>query len=192
MRLYFSVPFAGLVAFFAVYLVRGRSNRWGGCRELTLQLDQCAPGGRLPRPTPCSACPPAWPPAPQGIVNNPRWSYFVRFSAMQVAACPTYWPAGAAVHVLSRPGSAPCPAPASCTACAACFSNACASAHAAHTPHTPHTAQAVLLDVILILPGLVESILRPGGMGGLGLQVPLLPPLQPAAAHLLIHLTQAC
>lgn len=66
-RLYFSVPFAGLVVFFAVYL---------------------------------------------GIINNPNFTRYVRFNAMQ----------------------------------------------------------AILLDIILILPGLIESIVRPP-MGGPGLQV---------------------
>eukprot|EP00887_Chlorella_sp_A99_P002307 scaffold10.g2307.t1 len=65
-RLYFSVPFAGLVSFFIVYL---------------------------------------------GVVNNTRWSRFVRYNAMQ----------------------------------------------------------AILLDVLLIVPGVVESVLRPSGLGGFGL-----------------------
>ncbi|PRW39238.1 TIC 20- chloroplastic [Chlorella sorokiniana] len=66
-RLYFSVPFAGLVVFFAVYL---------------------------------------------GIINNPNFTRYVRYNAMQ----------------------------------------------------------AILLDIILILPGLIESIVRPP-MGGPGLQI---------------------
>jgi len=67
-RVYFSVPFAGLVAFFAIYL---------------------------------------------GIINNASFSRFVRFNGMQ----------------------------------------------------------AVLLDIILILPGLIESLLRLQPMGGIGLQI---------------------
>lgn len=67
-RVYFSVPFAGLIAFFAVYL---------------------------------------------GIINSPNFSRYVRFNAMQ----------------------------------------------------------AVLLDVVLILPGLIESVLKLRPMGGPGLQL---------------------
>jgi uncharacterized membrane protein len=67
-RVYFSVPFAGLIAFFAVYL---------------------------------------------GIINSPNFSRYVRYNAMQ----------------------------------------------------------AVLLDVVLILPGLIESVLKLRPMGGPGLQL---------------------
>lgn len=67
-RFYFSIPFAGVAAFFAVYL---------------------------------------------GIINNPSMGRFVRFNAMQ----------------------------------------------------------AVLLDIILILPGLIESVMKIRPMGGFGLQI---------------------
>ena len=118
-------------------------------------------------------------PLPQGIINNPNFSRYVRYNAMQVRCCSTRslsvcgwlgaertceaWSATAPLHCRRH-------CCCFCFCCKAVLLQSCAAATSAIRFVQTCPLQAILLDIILILPGLIESIVRPP-MAGPGLQV---------------------
>ena len=109
----------------------------------------------------------------QGIINNPNFTRYVRFNAMQVPGLHLLLRRRLLLLPLLRLRLLP-PCALRLSACCCRRSRCCRSRCRLHPTcifvfQLP-PPQAILLDIILILPGLIESIVRPP-MGGPGLQV---------------------
>lgn len=167
MRLYFSFPFASLIVFFAVYLVRGAAC--AGMRGCCSSAWWAAPAAAASNALASAPRHPSTP--PPGCAGHHQQPKLQPLRAVQCDAGGARRYRGAAgasrgpccllrgrrmrprtaqlfPPTLLRPNRAP---------------------HLLH-PHRVPAPQAILLDILLIFPSILESVLRPP-MGGPGLQV---------------------